>query len=157
MLYNEVNQLYVYTSGAAVKNPPANAGDEGLIPGSGRYPEEENGNPLQYSCVGNPTDRGAWRATVHGVAESWRRLCDWEPTYTHPLTFGLPFHPSPPTPLGHHGTPSTAPCAVQQIATSCFTHGIGVDVKPHLSIHLALPTVSTRPFSTSASLFLPRD
>ena len=56
-----------------VKNLPATAGnteDVVLIPGSGRSPEEGNGNPLQYSCLGNPTDRGVWWATVHGVAES---------------------------------------------------------------------------------------
>ena len=52
-----------------VKNPPANAGDIGSVPGTGRSPGEGNGNPLQYSCLGNPTDRGAWRATVHGVAK----------------------------------------------------------------------------------------
>ena len=54
-----------------VKNLPTNAGDRrdmGLIFGSGRYPRGRNGNPLQYSCLKNPTDRGAWRATVHGVA-----------------------------------------------------------------------------------------
>ena len=45
-------------------------GDTGLSPGSGRSPGEGNGNPLQYSCLGNPIDRGAWRATVYGVAES---------------------------------------------------------------------------------------
>ena len=53
-----------------IKNPPANAGDPGSIPGWGRSPGEGHGNPLQYSCLENPTDRGAWRATVHGVAES---------------------------------------------------------------------------------------
>ena len=47
-----------------------NAGDLGLIPGSGRVPGEGNGNPLQYSCLENPMDRGAWWATIHGVAES---------------------------------------------------------------------------------------
>ena len=47
-----------------------NAGDPSSIPGSGGSPGEENGNPLQYSCLENPVDRGAWRATVHGVAES---------------------------------------------------------------------------------------
>ena len=55
-----------------VKNLPANAGaakDSGLIPGSGRLLGEGNGNPLQYSCLGNPMDRRAWRATVHGVAK----------------------------------------------------------------------------------------
>ena len=52
-----------------VKNPPANAGDMGLIPGLGRSPREGNGNPLQYSCLENPVDKGAWWATVHGVAK----------------------------------------------------------------------------------------
>ena len=49
-----------------IKNLPANAGDMGLIPGSGRSPGEGDGNPLQYSCPGNPIDRRAWQATVHG-------------------------------------------------------------------------------------------
>ena len=52
-----------------VKNPPDNAGDEGLIPGLGRFPREENGNPLQYSCLGNPMDGGVWRAIVHGITK----------------------------------------------------------------------------------------
>ena len=52
-----------------VKNLPANAEDVNLIPGSGRSPEGGNGNPIQYSCLGNPTDRGAWQATVYGGAE----------------------------------------------------------------------------------------
>ena len=55
-----------------VKNPPANAGDvreADLIPGSGRSPAEGHGNPLQYSCLENPMDRGAWWATVHSVTE----------------------------------------------------------------------------------------
>ena len=47
----------------------AKAGDMGSTPGSGRSPGEGNGNPLQYSCLGNPMDRGAWRATVHGAAK----------------------------------------------------------------------------------------
>ena len=62
-----------------VKNPPANTGDlrdEGSIPGSGRSPGGGNGNPLQYSCLENPMDRGAWWATVHGVTESQTRLSD---------------------------------------------------------------------------------
>ena len=53
-----------------VKNPLANVGDPGSILGSGRSPGGGNGNLLQDSCLGNPIDRGAWRATVHGVAES---------------------------------------------------------------------------------------
>ena len=57
-----------------VKNKPANSGEVGLIPGSGRSPEEGNGNPLQYSCLGNPMDRGVWQATVHGVFKSQTQL-----------------------------------------------------------------------------------
>ena len=53
------------------------AGDLGPIPGSGRSPEEGNGNPLQYSCLGNPMGGGAWWATVHGVAKSRTRLSDF--------------------------------------------------------------------------------
>ena len=52
-----------------VKNLPANAGATGLIPGVGRSPGEGNGNPLQYSGLENPMDRGAWQATVHGIAK----------------------------------------------------------------------------------------
>ena len=66
--------MYSRTSVAlVVKNPPANAGDVrdlDLIPGSGRAPGEGNGNPRQYSCLKNPTDRGAWWTTVHGVTKS---------------------------------------------------------------------------------------
>ena len=52
-----------------VKNPLVNAGDVGLIPGSGTFPGGGNSNPLQYSYLGNPMDRGAWRATVRGVVK----------------------------------------------------------------------------------------
>ena len=51
-----------------------NAGDRDSIPGSGRSPGEGIGNPLQYSCLGNPMNRGAWQATVHGLAKSWTLL-----------------------------------------------------------------------------------
>ena len=60
-----------------VKNPPANAGnlrDMGFIRGSGRAPGGGNDNPLQYSCLENPMERGAWWATAHGVAESWTQV-----------------------------------------------------------------------------------
>ena len=57
-----------------VKNLPANAGDMDLILGSGRSPGKRNGNALQYSCQGNPMDRGAWRATVHGLTENGHDL-----------------------------------------------------------------------------------
>ena len=53
-----------------VKNLPANVGDVSLIPGLERFPGKGNGNPLQYSCLGNPMDRGAWQATVHRVAKT---------------------------------------------------------------------------------------
>ena len=60
-----------------VKNPPAIAGDikdAGLIPGSGRSPAAGHGNPLQYFCLENPMDRGAWRATVHRLTKSLTQL-----------------------------------------------------------------------------------
>ena len=65
-----------FPGGSVVKNPPANAGDVGSVPGSWRSSEERNGSPLQHSCLRNPTDRGAWWATVHGVAKSWAWLSD---------------------------------------------------------------------------------
>ena len=57
------------------------AGNEGLIPGSGRSPGGENSNPLQYPCLENSMDRGAWWATVHGVEKSWSQT--WLSTHTH--------------------------------------------------------------------------
>ena len=62
-----------------VKNPPADAEDvrnAGSIPGSERFPGEEHGNPLQYSCLENPTDRGTWQGSVLGVAKNQTRLRD---------------------------------------------------------------------------------
>ena len=56
-----------FPDGSVVRNPPASAGDAVSVPGSGRSPGEGNGNPFQYSCLGNLMDRGAWLATVHGV------------------------------------------------------------------------------------------
>ena len=64
-----LGNLWGFPAGSVVKNPTANAGDAGLIPGSERHPREENGNALQYSCLGNPINRGAWQATVHRVAK----------------------------------------------------------------------------------------
>ena len=66
-----------FPGGRVVKNPSANAkdeGDAGLIPSLGKSSGGGNGNPLQYSCLENPMDRGAWQTTVHGVAESQTRL-----------------------------------------------------------------------------------
>ena len=67
-----------------VKNPTANAGDTGLISGLGRLPGDGNGNPLQYSCLENPMDRGTWWATVHGVAKSWTQLSTHVPFFVSP-------------------------------------------------------------------------
>ena len=73
-----------FPGGSLAKNMPANAGDAGLIPGLGRSFWEGNGNPLQYSCLENPMDRGAWLATVHEVLDmTW-----WLGTQTHSLNTG---------------------------------------------------------------------
>ena len=61
------------------KESAYNAGDIGSIPGSGRSPGEGNGNPLQYSCLGNPMDRGAWEAIVHGIARVGHNLVSKPP------------------------------------------------------------------------------
>ena len=65
-----------FPGGSEVKVSASNAGDLGSIPRLGRSPGEGNGNPLQYSCLENPMDGGAWWATVHGVAKSQTRLSD---------------------------------------------------------------------------------
>ena len=65
-----------FPSGSDGKESARNAGDLGLIPGLGRSPGEEHGNPLHYSCLENPHDRGAWWATVYRVTKSWIRLSD---------------------------------------------------------------------------------
>ena len=75
-----------FPGGSHGKASPCNVGDPGSIPGLGRSPGEGNGYPLQYSCLENSMDRGAWQATVHGVTKSWTRLSDltffpffWDP------------------------------------------------------------------------------
>ena len=68
-----------------VKRLPAISGDLDSIPEAGRSPGEENGNPLQYSCLENSMDRGAWWTTVHGVAKSRTRLSD----FTHVVQFEI--------------------------------------------------------------------
>ena len=69
-----------------VKNLPANAGDTNSIPGRGRSHAGGNGNPLRYSCLETPMDRGAWRAIVHGVAKSQTRLSTHVNTHTNTHT-----------------------------------------------------------------------
>ena len=63
-----------FPGGSDGKESAYNVGDRALILGSRQFPEEENGNLLQYSCLKNSMDRGAWQATVHGVTKSWTRL-----------------------------------------------------------------------------------
>ena len=83
-----------------VKNQPVNAGDVRdtiSIPGSGRSPGEGNDNPLQYSCLKNPMDRGAWWATIHGVSKSQAWLKDLARMHAHWVNDAIqPSHPLPP-------------------------------------------------------------
>ena len=86
-----------FPGGSNSKESACNAGEPSLIPGSGRCPWEGNGNPLQYSCLENSMDRGAWRATVHGVSEwdnlatnshfSYNFVCSYPPSETDILDF----------------------------------------------------------------------
>ena len=79
---------------SVIKNPPTKAGHEASIPGLGRPPGEGNVNPIQYSCLGNPKDRGAWQATVHGVTKKLKydlptkqknNICIYKHTHTRHL------------------------------------------------------------------------
>ena len=72
-----VNATQDFPGGSVVKNLPANARDAGSISQFRRSPGEGNSNTLEYTCLGNPMDRGAWRATVYGVTKSWARLSVW--------------------------------------------------------------------------------
>ena len=74
--------MYGFPGGSVVKNLPANEEDLSSIPGSGRSPGEENGNPLQYSCLGKPVDREAWESTVFRVTKSQTQLT-LKHTHTH--------------------------------------------------------------------------
>ena len=68
-MHTTINKIG-FPDGSVIKNPPANAGDRSSIPRLGRSIGEGNDNSLQYSCLGNPTDRGAWQVIVHGVVKS---------------------------------------------------------------------------------------
>ena len=87
-----------FPGGTMVENPPANAGDAthvGPITGLASSPGGGHGNPLQYSCLRNPMDRGGWWATVHGVTKSRTQLSDSKTTTLHPTSSpGWSFHPS---------------------------------------------------------------
>ena len=96
-----------FPGGSAVKNLPANSGNTGgmgLIPGSGRSPGVRSGKALQYSCLGNPMDRGAWRAAVRGVTESQTRLSTPRTTLVFLATkrVGLPHTLRVPSVPGGH-------------------------------------------------------
>ena len=101
-----------FPAGSEVKNPPANAGDAGSIPGSGRSPAGGNGNPLQYSCLENPMDRGAWRATVRKARHEWPQYSllpcssSWFPCLRGSYDLPLPARP------GTQNPPLSAPCLV---------------------------------------------
>ena len=81
--------LWGFPGGSFSKASACNVGDPGLIPASGRSSGEVNGNPLQQLCLENPIDRGAWYATVHGVAKSRTRLSDFTFTFHFPFTCNL--------------------------------------------------------------------
>ena len=73
MVLISISLIMGFPGDSVVKNPPANAGDTGMIPGPGRSPKEGNSNPLKYSCLGNPMDRGVWWATIHGAHKKVRQ------------------------------------------------------------------------------------
>ena len=77
------HRLLGFPGGSEGKESACSAGDPGSIPGSGRSPEEGIGYPLQYSCLENSMDRGAWRATVHGVAKSRTQLSNFHSLHGH--------------------------------------------------------------------------
>ena len=79
--YGKVRILWISQVALVVKNLPANAEDTGSIPGLGRAPRGGNGTPLQYFCLENSMDGGAWWAAVHGVAKSWARLSEFTFTF----------------------------------------------------------------------------
>ena len=103
------------------KESACNAGDPGSVPGLGRSPGEGNGNPLQYPCLENPRDRGAWRAIVHGVAKSQTRLSDLTTTTTNPLAaLCLPVHTGLCRPWSLHTENSTRAWSARAVISSAF-------------------------------------
>ena len=92
-----------FPGGSVVKNPPGNVGDVGSVPELGRSLGGGNGNSLQYSCLQNSMDSGAWQATVHGVAKSWTQLS------THSHSLSLP-------PICEEGMASSPYCRREAVA-----------------------------------------
>ena len=140
-----VSLIRDFPGGTTVENPPANAGDArdaGSVPGLGRLTGGGNGNPLQYSCLGSPVDRGAWRAPVHGVTESWMRLN----THVHTaLTRDRSSNSHMYTRLyRHHTSPSQG----------IFLYKNSVIFQPHSELRKAIqekPTNASRPSTWSVS------
>ena len=83
--------VWGFPGGTVVKNPPADAGDTGLIPGSGGSPAGGNGDPLQYSCLENSMDRGVSKAAVHMVAKNQTRLTTHTHMHTHSICLSFYF------------------------------------------------------------------
>ena len=104
MLIFAVQQSYS-VGGSDGKASAYHAGDLGSIPGWGRSCGEGNGNPLQSSCLENPMDRGAWWATVHGVAKSQTRLSDFTSLHTFKKFFSI---------MVYHKIINIVPCAIQE-------------------------------------------
>ena len=118
-----------------VKNPPANAGDIrdlSWIPGLGRCPGGANGNPLQYSCLENPMDRGAWRATVHRIAKSQTQL-KWLSTLS--LSVSL----SPPPPSLPHRSPALGKPAARLHPEEVHLELLSLLQQPSLPYRVSLP------------------
>ena len=84
LFYQSIFTLLDFPGGSVVKNPPANAGDIGSTRGSGRFPRKGNGSPLQYSCLENSMDRGAWWAIVLRVRHNWATN-----TFTHSIDWNI--------------------------------------------------------------------
>ena len=114
-----------------VKNLPANAGDlrdTGSIPGLGRSPGEGHGNPLQHSCLENSMDRGAWRATVLGVARNQTRLSNWAHTHVFLAIIGVLVAQSCPNLRSHgHRSPWNSPDKNTGVGCHSLLQGIFPD------------------------------
>ena len=145
-----------FPGGSESKETACNAGDLGLIPGLGRSSGEENGSPLQYSCLKNPIDRGTWWATVHGVAKSWDTTdqltlslshspCSLEqhncflalPT-TQPTSWVYTQPPRPPTSPSLGALSAAPPVNTNSIECShlSFQYPLGLDHGPQLQVRV---------------------
>ena len=110
-----------FPGGTMVKNPRVNAGDTGdlgSVPGWGRFLGEGNGSPLQCSCLESPMDRGAWRAAVHGVTQSWAQLSDYSAPREKAPRPGIPHKPDRGAPSGLQPNGFTALPAHKTVLTS---------------------------------------